>query len=357
VAPFDDAEVGYAERHANGTGPFRLESFDPGAGTVMTRNPGWWGLAQEPHDIDRIEHVWMSDRARGLADLLAGKIDLLHDPPLDRLDRIGATPRLKLGRADELRVIFLGMDQGSPELRSSDVKGRNPFKDVRVRRAVYQAIDVEAIRREVMHGLSRPVGMLVPPGVNGWSEELDRRPPYDPATAKTLLAEAGYPDGFAVHLDCPNDRYVNDAAICRAVADMLGRVGITVTVDTRPFREHFPRITGRRTDFYLLGWLAATVDSQFDFISLVRGDASFNATGYADPRVDGLIDAIGTELASPIRDALIEQVWRKVREDVVYVPLHQPVLVWAMREGLELPVDPADTPKFRLARLTAPAPR
>ena len=140
---------------------------------------------------------------------------------------------------------------------------------------------------------------------------------------EALLAEAGYPHGFAVTLDCPEGRYVNDVAICRAVADMLGRVGITVTVDTEPARQHFPKITGRRTDFYMLGWFTATFDAQLNFATLVRSDAPYNATGYANPRVDGLIDAIGTELSSPVRDALIEQVLRAVRDDIVYVPLHQ----------------------------------
>jgi peptide/nickel transport system substrate-binding protein len=213
-APFDDAEVTFAERHANGTGPFRLESFEPGAGTVMTRNPDWWGLDRNPHNIDRIEHAWITDRARGLAALLAGEIDFLQTPPLDQLDRIEGTSGLKVHRTDEFRIIFLRLDQGSAELRSSDVKGANPFKDRRVRHAVYQAIDVEAIRTEIMHGLSRPTGVLIPPRDNGWSEELDRRLPYDPAAARALLVEAGYPDGFRVQLDCPNDRYVNDAAVC-----------------------------------------------------------------------------------------------------------------------------------------------
>ena len=111
-----------------------------------------------------------------------------------------------------------------------------------MRRAVYQAIDVEAIRQEVMHGLSAPTGLLIPPGANGWSEELDQRLPYDPATAQALLAEAGYPHGFAVTLDCPEGRYVNDVAICQAVGDMLGRVGIAVTVNAAPMRRHTLKI-------------------------------------------------------------------------------------------------------------------
>src|SRR4051812_48378764 len=122
-------------------------------------------------------------------------------------------------------------------------------------------------------------------------------------------------------------------------------------------RLHFPKVTSRRTDFYLLGWAAPTLDAQLTLATLVRGDAPFSATGYADSRVDRLIDTIGTELSSYVRDALIEQVWRAVRDDVIYVPLHRQVLVWVLRDGLELPVDPIDTPKFRLAQLTGPAPR
>jgi peptide/nickel transport system substrate-binding protein len=175
-----------------------------------------------------------------------------------------------------------------------------------------------------------------------------------PGAAKALLTEAGYPRGFAVTLDCPEGRYVNDVAICRAVADMLGRVGIVVTVAAAPALRHFPKITARRTDFYMLGWFTSTFDAQLNLTTLVRGDAPYNATGYADPRVDELIDAIGTELSSAVRDALIEQVLRTVRDDIVYVPLHRQVLVWALRDGLELPIDPGDMPRFRFARLAGP---
>jgi peptide/nickel transport system substrate-binding protein len=323
----------------------------------MTRNPAWWGQGQDPHNIDRIEHIWIADRERGLSDLLAGRINFLHDPPLDQVSQIEAMPGLRLERAAEFRTIFLGMDQASSELRSSDIKGRNPFKDRRVRQAVYQAIDIDAIREKVMDGLSVPAGLIIPRGVNGWSEELDQRLPFDLNAARSLLAEAGYPRGFAVTLDCPEGRYLNDVAICRVVADMLGRVGIAVTVDTKPARQHFPKITGRRTDFYMLGWFTATFDAQLNFATLVRSDAPYGGTGYANPRVDELIDAIGTELSSPVRDALIEQVLRAMRDDIVYVPLHQQVLVWALRDGLQLPIDPGDMPRFRLAQLTGPAPR
>jgi peptide/nickel transport system substrate-binding protein len=344
-------QLTYAETHANGTGPFKLVSFAPGVGTVMMRNPYWWGLNQNPHNLDGIVHTVIKDPTARLQALLSGEADFLSDPPLADLDQIKRTPGLKLERTNEFRTIFLGLDQGSRELRSSNVKGRNPFADRRVRQAVYQAIDEQTVVDRVMSGLAIPAGTIIQPGINGYTPELDTRPPFDPIAAKALLAAAGYPDGFAVTLDCPNDRYINDEAICRAVAATLGEAGIRVSVAARPMREHFPMVKNRETDFYLLGWGPGPFDSQFHFGYLIRSDATYNATGYARPHVDDLIDTIETALVTYARDVMTEEVWRIVRDDIVYVPLHQQVIVWAMRDQLELPVDPRNWPRFRLARL------
>jgi peptide/nickel transport system substrate-binding protein len=288
--------------------------------------------------------------------LLRGEINFLSDPPPADLDQIEGTPGLKLERANETRTIFLGFDQGSPRLRSSDIQGVNPFADRRVRQAVYQAIDIEAIRDKVMHGLAIPAGIIIQPGITGYAPDLDTRLPFDPGAAKALLATAGYPHGFAVTLDCPNDRYINDEAICRATATMLGQVGIHVTVAARPMREHYPMIKKRETDFYMLGWGQTAYDSLEQFNYLIRSDGPYNATGYANPRIDDLIDAIQTALVTYARDALIEEVWKTVRENIVYIPLHHQVIVWAMRDQLELPVDPSNQPRFRLAWLNPAQP-
>jgi peptide/nickel transport system substrate-binding protein len=226
-----------------------------------------------------------------------------------------------------------------------------------VRQAVYQAIDVEAIHTEIMRGYAIPAGMVIQPGINGHLPELDVRLPHDPEAARRLLAEAGFPAGFDVTLDCPENRYLNDAAICRAVAGMLGKVGIKVALAVAPMREHVPKLLQRRTDFYMLGWTTSTFDAHNYLVYLYRSDGPYNATGYADPEVDALIEQIGTELATYPRDGLIEEVWRRVLAEVVYVPLHHQVLVWALRENLELPIDALDFPRFRLARLRAPPER
>jgi peptide/nickel transport system substrate-binding protein len=344
-------KVDYAERHANGTGPFKLVRFEPGVGSVMAKNPEWWGLGQNPHNLDRIVHTVIKDSAPRLAALLGGEVDFLSDPPLADLDQIERTPGLKLARTNETRTIFLGLDQGSAQLRSSNITGKNPFADRRVRQAVYQAIDVQTIRDQVMSGLAIPIGMIIQPGINGYAPELDTRLPFDPDAAKALLVAAGYPDGFDVTLDCPNDRYINDEAICRAVAAMLGEIGIRVSVAARPMREHQPMLRNKETDFYMLGWGTTTYDSLYPLSYVVRSDAPYNAANYVNPKVDGLIDAISTAMVTYARDVMIEEVWRTVRDDIVHVPLHQQVIVWAMRDTLDLPVDPWYLPRFRLARL------
>jgi peptide/nickel transport system substrate-binding protein len=328
-----------------------LVSFEIGVGAVMSRNPEWWGLGQNPHNLDRIVHTVIKDPDLRLQALLNGEIDLLSDPPFEGLDRIEHARGLKFEKTNEFRTIFLELDQGSGEVRLSNVDGRNPFADHRVRQAVYQAIDIRTIRDKVMRGLAIPAGIVIQPGITGYAPELDTRLPFDPDAARALLAAAGYPDGFEVTLDCPNDRYINDEGICRAVAAMLGEIGIHVTVAARPMREHLPRIRNRETDFYMLGWGTGTYDSLEHLSYLIRSDAPYNATGYANPRVDHLIDAMETELITYARDPMIEEVWKTVREDIVYVPLHQQVIVWAMRDRLELPVDPQNWPRFRLARL------
>ena len=184
---------------------------------------------------------------------------------------------------------------------------------------------------------------------------MDQRLPYDPERAKALLAEAGYPEGFGVTLDCPNNRYLNDEAICRAVASQLGEIGVRVTVDAQPKEVHFAKLFERRTDFYLLGYLTATFDSALHFRELYHSRAGrWGATGYANPALDALIERIDAELVTYARDALIEEAWRMILNDVVVIPLHRQMIVWAMRDELDLPVSPLNSPTFSRAMLKQP---
>jgi peptide/nickel transport system substrate-binding protein len=202
-----------------------------------------------------------------------------------------------------------------------------------------------------MQGLSVPAGMIIPPGVNGHAPELDQRLPYDPAAAKSLLAEAGYPTGFGVMLDCTNNYYINDEAICRAVAAQLSEIGIAVSVNAQPEDPHYRKVGALESDFWLESYTAATLDSLEVFLISIRSGGADNWSGYANPRVDELIEDLRTASLTYARDALIDEVWRIVLDDVVFLPLHHQVLVWAMRENLDLPVSPFNLPVFREARL------
>jgi peptide/nickel transport system substrate-binding protein len=347
----EEPQASYAREHTMGTGPFRLT--DGGlTHFVLERYPDWWGRERWPFDPERVEFTTIQNITTQVADLLAGRVDLLPSPPGgDVLERLEATPGIRTVRISTLRVQLLVMNQTTAELASSDVRGRNPFRDRRVRRAVYQAIDIGRLQREGGFVHDVPIGVPLPPLLNGWSEELDRRLPYDPAASRVLLAEAGYPDGFGVRLDA---RSAGEAFLA-SLTGMLGGVGIQIEQVQVTDAERNVRIAERKADLYTMTLGTGLYDA-FDYLeNLYRSGG--NDSGYANPEVDALLDTIGSELSTYARDGLIEQVWRIVLDDAVYVPLFRIVETWAMRNRLELPPDPRLHWDFRYARLKEEATR
>jgi peptide/nickel transport system substrate-binding protein len=354
-ADFRAEEITYAPQHANGTGAFILEEFDRTGRIVMVRNPDWWGLKRYPHNIDRIERVHVGSVEQGVQALLDGEIDFLQELPYRsrRLEQLAGAAGVKLVRTPWLTTTYLALDQGSAELRSFDVKGRNPFQDKRVRQALYQAIDIDTLVDEVMGGLATPAAMMIPPGITGYYPEIAKRPPYDPVQARAQLAEAGYPNGFGVTLDCPNAwSLFQEEKVCRALAEQFKAIGVEVSVEFQATGPYVDKCDNGRCDMFVQG-ASAMFDSQMILNELFDSSGQFNLTGYANPKVDELIAAASREMLTYGRDVLLEKVWRIVNEDVVYVPLYHPMVVWAMREDLELPADPWFRPRFRHARFKA----
>jgi peptide/nickel transport system substrate-binding protein len=342
----------YAHDHANGTGPLTLEEHASGRTIVLVRNPRWWGWDSkaQPGNVDRVEWSLIPDPSERLGAVLSGGIDFVIDLPIDGLERIRVAPGLKLEETWVPRVVFLGLNQGSAELHTSDIKWRNPLKDERVRQAIYQAIDIETIRNKALHGVGVPTGMLVTPNYGGYIPELDRRLPHDPERAKALLAEAGYPQGFAARLDCPKSRF-EGPAVCGEIAGQLGRIGLRITVDELSEDARFARIYDRTSDLYLHNEFASSMDSREILRQYHSEPSKQGATGYAHPRLDDLIEQIEEELLITYgRDALFEEAWRIILDDIVVVPLFRPVVVWAMRKDLELPIGVDNTPYFYTAR-------
>ena len=315
--------------------------------TVLAANPDWWGSDLFPGNLDRIEYRPITNAATRVAALLSGEVDFVLDPPLQDVKRIESTEGLNVQTVAQIRSIFFGMDQGIDKLRSSDVEG-NPFKDARVREAFNLAIDKVAIQRVVMEGFSFPTVMITPPGVLGNTPDNDASYGFDAAKAKELLGEAGYPNGFTVQLDCPNNRYNNDEKICQAAVAMLAKIGVTVNLDAIPKAQHFPKIQKRETDFYMLGWGVPTLDSHYVFSYLLDSEGSWNATGYANPRVDEISRAITSEIDIDKRTAMIDEAWNLIKDDKPYVPIHHQVLAWGSTENVDIPIaaDDALRPRF-----------
>ena len=324
---------------ANGTGPFRLKERQPTTRSVLVRNGNYWDKIES--NVDEVVFTPIGNDATRVAALLSGEIDVMEPVPLQDVERIKSNPNLKVMQGPELRTIFLGMDQKRDELQYSNVKGKNPFKDKRVRQAFYQAIDIETIKSRVMRGASAPAALMIGPGIKGFVPEMNKRLPYDPEAAKKLMAEAGYPNGFEVGMNCPNDRYVNDGEICQAVAANLARIGVKVNLQTETKVTYFPKILSRNTSFYLLGWTAGTYDAHNPLTALMatptdKGQGQFNLGAYSNAKLDELTLKIQSETDQGKRNAMIKEAFEIHANDIGHLPLHQQALAWAMKKNIEL---------------------
>lgn len=336
-----DKEGGTATTfEANGTGPFRLISRAPDVETVLEPFAAWWGEAE--HNLTKAVYRPLKADATRVAALISGEVDMIEPVPLQNVPQLEQADGIRLLSGIESRVIFFGFDHSSDVLALGDAGGANPLKDVRVRKAIYQAIDAEAIVKQVMRGNAQSSGLLIAPGVNGYKAEDDTRLATDLEAAKATLAEAGYPDGFSLTLRCPNDRYVNDEAICTATVSMLAKLGLDVTLDAVPVSQYWTELRDGKFDMYLLGWSPGTFDAEHPIRFLMHTPdpekklGSWNFGGYSNPAVDELLPAIQQELDATARQTMIDNVHAVLKDDVVYTPLHVQPLVWATRDDIEL---------------------
>lgn len=324
---------------ANGTGPFRVRERQPGVRTVFGKNGQYWG--EFPGNVDEVIYNVIGNDATRVAALLSGEIDMMEPVPVQDVERIKNTPKLKVLQGPELRIVFLGMDQKRDELLYSNIKGKNPFKDKRVRQAFYQAIDVDTIKSRVMRGASTPSALMIPPQVRGYPAELAKRLPFDPEASKKLLADAGYPSGFEVKMNCPNDRYVNDAEICQAVAANLAKIGVKINLEAETKGTYFPKILSRNTSFYMLGWTASTVDAHNVLYPILSspgdgGRGQYNLGAYNNPKVDELTEKIQSETDDKKRNEFIKEAMKIHQDDIGHIPLHQQALNWGVKSNIDM---------------------
>lgn len=341
---FAAGEEKFTVRNTNGTGPYTLVERDPEVRTVLSHFDGHWSDAPE---VTRIVYTPITEAATRVAALLSGEVDFVQDVPVQDIARLENTDGITVTTGAENRTIFFAYDMGSEELRSASVPG-NPFANPLVLEAMWSALDRDAIRDVVMRGQSVPSAQNAPPFVNGWTEEHDAYGPPDIARATELMAEAGYGDGFSVDLHCPNDRYLNDEAICQAFVGMLGRIGIRANLVSQSRTLHFPLIQNREVDFYLLGWGVPTFDSAyvFDFLVHSREGArgGWNGSHYSNAEVDAMIQSLATETDLEVRDATIAAIWDQIQADRVFLNVHNQLLAYATRGGINVAVHPENQP-------------
>jgi len=347
-------EESYASRNANGTGPYQIKLWEPDKRILFAANTAWWDKLQG--NATEVIYTPIKSDATRIAALLAGDVDLVTDLPTQDVARLRTEPKLKVLEGHEVRTIFIGMDQHSDELKYSSVKGKNPFKDIRVRQALNLAVDREAIKRVTMRGLSIPAAIMIAPGVHGHSTALDKVARADAAGAKKLLAEAGYPNGFEFGLDCPNNRYVNDEEICQALVGMWAKIGLKAKLNAQPMATFIQKIQRFDHDAYMLGWGVATFDGLYTLQSLVRtkttgADGSFNLGRISDAKLDALIDAMKTETDVRKRDGLLRDALAATRDNYYYVPLHHQLRPWAMKKNVSTVHKADDRPESRFARI------
>lgn len=330
----------YAHRNAMGTGQFMVKEWQPDQKLHLVRNPNYWGKVDS--NVTEIIYTPIKSEATRIAALLSGEVDFVLDPSPNDLARLRAAPTLKVMDGVENRTIFFGMDQFRDELPGSNIKGKNPLKDVKVRRALYQAIDSDNLNKVTMRGLSQPTGTLVAPQVAGWTEAVHKRLPYDPEAAKKLLAEAGYPQGFEVDFACPNNRYINDEEICQAVTAMWSRIGVKAKLRTLPLVTYFPMIQRHEASIYMLGWGVPTFDALYSLQSLTRtmvpgtGDGNYNVGRYSNPRMDVVVDRIKVETDLPVRNRFLTEGLQLSNDTVSHIPLHNQIIPWAMKKNIDV---------------------
>ena len=341
-------EENFASRNANGTGPYIMAGWQPDVKVTLKKNPNWWD--KNKGNIDEVVFTPIKSAATRSAALISGQVDFVVDPPPQDLARMKSSPDIKIAEGAENRTIYLGLDQFRDELPGAGTPGKNPLKDKRVRQAMYQAIDIAGIHSRTMRNLSVNAGTMVAPMVHGWSKALDERAAkYDVEGAKKLLADAGYPNGFSIKLECPNDRYVNDEAICQAVTAMWTRIGVKTTLQTYPMATYIPRVMNTEVSAYLFGWGVATFDALYSLEALMatkdgKAMGSYNAGRFSNADLDNKINQIKVEMDTAKRDGLLKDALQLVKDEYYYLPLHHQIRPWAMRKNVDTPHRADDRP-------------
>ncbi|WP_077037038.1 ABC transporter substrate-binding protein [Pelomonas sp. KK5] len=344
----------FAVRNAMGTGPFMLRRYEADARTTLAAFPQWWGRDSHRGNLDEVQFQVIQADATRLAALSSGQVDVVLDPPFQDVQRLRQAGGLQVLQTPDIGTQMLAFDQHSDELPGSDIRGRNPFRDPRVRRAVYQALDMDLIVRQVLRGQGQATGSMLSGLMDGYRPEFEQgRPRYDPAAARALLKDAGYPQGFAFPFDCLNVGF--RAAVCQAMTAMLERVGLRARLQTAPASLFFPKLTQATISAAEFGW-SPSPDPWLVLQPLLHtqdgnGGGVFNAGRYSNAELDALIDAVRVEPDLARRRDLVAEAMRLVGRELPVLPLYRVMQIWVARPGVTLVQWPNSVAPLRFARI------
>ncbi|MCX7141049.1 MAG: ABC transporter substrate-binding protein [Proteobacteria bacterium] len=324
-----------------GTGPFKFVSFKRGDRVDLARNDAYWGGKPAWEKVS--VRILANDPTR-IAALLSGDVQAIENVPTPDLAKIRANKDLQMSEKVSHRIIFFHVDQTRDQTpfvtdKAGKPLAKNPLKDLRVREAISKAINRQAIKDRVMEGLSVPTKNLVPNPMFGHVPDL-KPDAFDLEGAKKLLAEAGYPEGFAMTIHGPNNRYVNDDQILQAVAQMLTRAGIQTKVEAMPMNVYLGRASKLEFSFAMLGWGASTGEassplrSHLVTFSPAKGMGTFAWGRYSNPKVDQLLEQALATVDDAKREKLLQDGIRVAMNEQGIIAIHHQISTWATRKGV-----------------------
>ncbi len=344
---------------AIGTGPYKFVEYVPNQKVVMKANYGYYG-GEEPWD--KVTFKILSNSAARVAALLSGDVQMIETVPTSDIARFAKDPKFELADKVSNRVIYVHLwqwaDKSPPYVFAKDGKplDKNPFKDPRVRKALTIAINRDAIADRIMEKKAVPAAQLLADNFSGTSRNL-KPAKFDPEGAKKLLAQAGYPNGFAMTIHGTNNRYINDDKIAQAIAQFYTRIGIDAKVETMPANVYFSKATAGEYGYMLLGWGTESGEQGSSLRSLLatrdveKGMGVNNRGRYSNPTMDQQLAEALVTMDDKKREGLIQKAAETAMNDSALIPIHYEVSTWATAKGFRYT---ARTDQYTLATSLRP---